>query len=194
MSVQVDQITGVGTLVQTGDHVDVIIGFGGGTYGSQPVPELCGTGFVETTVDPKTGLTTNTPSTSATVKMVVQNTKVVGTLLPPPPATPAASSNGTTTTAPAGTSLNGQQEIVLMSVTAQQAEVLADTARSTASLSPPSLPFAQGLRRWRDSSEPGGGPRPDHGGDPQDPGRSVRRPAAPDHPGDPAQEVDQQRA
>jgi Flp pilus assembly protein CpaB len=124
MSIQVDQITGVGTLIQTGDHVDVIIGFGGGTYGSQPVPELCGTGFVETTVDPKTGLVTNTPSTSATVKMIVQNTKVVGTLLPPPPTTPAASTNGTTTTAPTGTSLNGQQEIVLLSVTAQQAEVI----------------------------------------------------------------------
>jgi hypothetical protein len=56
--------------------------------------------------------------------MIVQNTKVVGTLLPPPPTTPAASTNGTTTTAPTGTSLNGQQEIVLLSVTAQQAEVI----------------------------------------------------------------------
>ena len=31
MSVQVDQVTGVGTLIQTGDHVDVIVGFGGST-------------------------------------------------------------------------------------------------------------------------------------------------------------------
>ncbi len=124
MSVQVDQVTGVGTLVQTGDHVDVIIGFGGLTGGSQPVPEACGSGFVETQVDPKTGATTEIPSTSATVKMIVQNAKVVGTLLPQPATTPAASGNGTTTTAPTGTSLNGQQEIVILSVTAQQSEVI----------------------------------------------------------------------
>ena len=122
MSVQVDQITGVGTLVQTGDHVDVIIGFGGTTYGAAPVPESCGTSFRETTVDPKTGLTTEVPSTGASVKMVVQNAKVVGTLLPPPPAAAAAAA---ASPAPAtGTSLNGQQEIVVLSVTAQQAEVI----------------------------------------------------------------------
>ncbi len=123
MSVQVDQITGVGTLVQTGDHVDVIIGFGGTTYGAQPVPESCGTSFRETVVDPKTQLTTEVPSTGASVKMVVQNAKVVGTLLPPPPAAVAATAGASAAPA-SGTSLNGQQEIVVLSVTAQQAEVI----------------------------------------------------------------------
>ncbi len=118
MSVQVDQVTGAGTLIQTGDHVDVVIGFGGSAG-------TCGTGFKLTNIDPKTNLVTDGPALGgASIKMVVQGSKVVGTLLPPPAATPAAASNGTTTTAPTGTSLNGQQEIVLLSVTAQQAEVI----------------------------------------------------------------------
>jgi Flp pilus assembly protein CpaB len=118
MSVQVDQVTGVGTLIQTGDHVDVIIGFGGSTAGTS-----CGTGFQLDNVDPKTGVITPVTNLGgSSVKMVVQSSKVVGTLLPPPTA-PAANS-ASASTPPSGTSLNGQQEIVLLEVTAQQAEVI----------------------------------------------------------------------
>ena len=118
MSVQVDQVTGAGTLIQSGDHVDAIIGFGGSVG-------TCGTGFKLANVDPKTGQVAEGPALGgASIKTIVQNIKVVGTLLPPVTAAPAAASNGTTTTAPTGTALNGQQEIVIMSVTAQQAEVL----------------------------------------------------------------------
>jgi Flp pilus assembly protein CpaB len=119
MSVQVDQVTGAGTLIQTGDHVDVIVGFGGSTAGS-----TCGAGFKLDNVDPKTGAITDGPALGgASIKMIVQSSKVVGTLLPPPPAT-AASNTASASAAPTGTSLNGQQEIVLLSVTAQQAEVI----------------------------------------------------------------------
>jgi Flp pilus assembly protein CpaB len=119
MSVQVDQVTGVGTLIQTGDHVDVIIGFGGSTAGS-----TCGTGFQLDNVDPKTGVITPVSALGgSSIKMVVQSSKVVGTLLPPPAAA-AANSGASASTAPSGTSLNGQQEIVLLQVTAQQAEVI----------------------------------------------------------------------
>ena len=118
MSVQVDQVTGAGTLIQTGDHVDVIIGFGGSTAGS-----TCGTGFQLDNVDPKTGLITPISALGgSSIKMVVQSSKVVGTLLPPPPA--AAANTAAASGAPSGTSLNGQQEIVLLEVTAQQAEVI----------------------------------------------------------------------
>ena len=118
MSVQVDQVTGVGTLIQTGDHVDVIIGFGGSTAGS-----TCGTGFQLDNVDPKTGLITPISALGgSSIKMIVQSSKVVGTLLPPPPA--AAANTAAASGAPSGTSLNGQQEIVLLEVTAQQAEVI----------------------------------------------------------------------
>jgi pilus assembly protein CpaB len=102
MSVQVDQLTGVGTLIQAGDHVDAILGLGG-TAGS------CGAGWP------------NLPpvNPAATVKLIVQNLSVLGTLLPPPTAAAAEASG-----APAGATLNGQQEIVIVGVTAQQAEVL----------------------------------------------------------------------
>ncbi len=103
MSVQVDQLTGVGTLIQAGDHVDAILGLGG-TAGS------CGAGFPAVPpVNP-----------GATVKMIVQNLSVLGTLLPPPVAAAPGASPGTET----GTALNGQQEIVIVGVTAQQSEVL----------------------------------------------------------------------
>ncbi len=118
MSVQVDQVTGAGTLIQTGDHVDVIIGFGGSTAGN-----TCGTGFQLDNVDPKTGVITPVSALGgSSIKMVVQSSKVVGTLLPPPVA--AANNGAAASAAPAGTSLNGQQEIVLLEVTAQQAEVI----------------------------------------------------------------------
>jgi Flp pilus assembly protein CpaB len=61
-----------------------------------------------------------------TVKIVVQNAQVLGTLLPPPDAengqqTNEASgdSNGTQ-----GTALTGQKMIVILAVTAQQAEIV----------------------------------------------------------------------
>jgi len=103
MSVQVDQLTGVGTLIQAGDHVDAILGLGG-TAGS------CGAGWP--------ALPPINPA--ATVKMIVQNLSVLGTLLPPPIASTPQASPGSQE----GTSLNGQQEIVIVGVTAQQAEVL----------------------------------------------------------------------
>jgi pilus assembly protein CpaB len=103
MSLQVDQLSGVGTLIQAGDHVDVILGLGG-TAGS------CGAGFPAVPpINP-----------GGTVKMIVQNLSVLGTLLPPPPANSSTASPGAQT----GTTLNGQQEIVIVGVTAQQTEVL----------------------------------------------------------------------
>jgi hypothetical protein len=56
------------------------------------------------------------------IKVLMQGLQVVATLLPPPPQAEA----GAPTPAPesGGTSLNGQQEIVILAVTPQQAEVL----------------------------------------------------------------------
>jgi pilus assembly protein CpaB len=118
MSVSVDQVTGVGTLIQIGDHVDAVVGFGG-TAGA------CGNSFPVITIDK----TTNQPTPlagidSTSVKLLVQNLKVVGTLLPPPPAQTGTQGGTTTTKTPSGTALNGQQEIVLLAVTPQQAELL----------------------------------------------------------------------
>lgn len=115
VAVQVDQVTGVGTIVQTGDRVDVIV--------SMRIQQL--------QADPKNpGAFIDFPGgPQLSVKTVIQNVKVVGTLLPPPTAAqqqqPAASpAAGGTSSTGATTTLNGQQEIVIVAVTPQQAEVI----------------------------------------------------------------------
>lgn len=112
LAVQVDQISGVGTVIKTGDYVDAVVGF---TADKFPV----------ITVNPAdSSITVVAGLNSTSVKLLLQGMQVMGTLLPPPTA-------GTTDTsaspAPSGgpsTALNGQQEIVILAVTAQQAEVV----------------------------------------------------------------------
>jgi Flp pilus assembly protein CpaB len=58
---------------------------------------------------------------TTTVKTLVQGLQVLGTLLPPPTQAGAATTGGGTG---AGVSLNGQQEIVILAATAQQAELI----------------------------------------------------------------------
>ena len=118
MAVQVDQVSGVGTLINKGDRVDAVVGFGGpaGT---------CGREFSVFTIDKTTG--DPKPIVGAgdnSVKALVQNMQVVGTLLPPPPAATTTQASPAPTSGAAGTALNGQQEIVILAVTPQQAEVI----------------------------------------------------------------------
>ena len=117
IAVQVDQSTGVGTLINVGDRVDMVVGF----TGADKVPVV--------TVDPTTrALTPVAGINSTTTKLILQDMQVIGTLVPP--AAPTTSGSGTsgasggTTTPPAGTSLTGQQELVILAVTLQQAEVI----------------------------------------------------------------------
>ena len=108
MAVQVDQVSGVGTLINVGDRVDVVIGFTG--------PDK----FPLVTVDPTTDALTGVSGyNSTTTKLLLQNMQVIGTLVPP--AEPAATSSGTAATGPA---LTGAQQLVILAVTAQQAEVI----------------------------------------------------------------------
>jgi Flp pilus assembly protein CpaB len=136
--VQVDQVTGVGTLIKPGDRVDVVVGITGldkvplvvnnhgVVTGAAPTPRPSGSG------SPAPSRVTGAneqynplplPYNATTVKTVVEGLQVLGTLLPPPTATaqqPAAS--GQTTSGE--TSLNGQQEIVILAATIQQAEAI----------------------------------------------------------------------
>ncbi len=107
IALQVDQVTGVGTLIQPGDYVDVVIG-------------LTSSSFPVVTVNPDDESITVVQGLNGTsVKMVLQNLQVLVTLLPPPPTTPEGAP------APAeGTALTGQQEIVILAGTANQMEVL----------------------------------------------------------------------
>ena len=95
MAVQVDQVTGVGTVIKTGDYVDMVVGFNVAVL----APDVAGTAF--TVVQGLDG---------TSVKLLLQGMQVLGTLLPPPTAAqaaPAASgqpaaSPGTVAERPAG--------------------------------------------------------------------------------------------
>jgi Flp pilus assembly protein CpaB len=116
MAIQVDQVTGVGTLIHRGDSVDVIIGLK----------------IQQTVLDPTDRTKTKilkVGDPGPSVKMIIQNVKVLGTLLPAAPATtqqqqqPGASPSPGARQQP-NTTLNGQQEIVMVAVTANQAEAI----------------------------------------------------------------------
>jgi Flp pilus assembly protein CpaB len=116
MSVQVDQVSGVGTVVKTGDYVDMVVGI---TADKFPV----------ITVNPvDKSITVVSGLNSTSVKLLLQGMQVMGTLLPPVAAAPA--NGGTASPAPSSaptgpsTALNGQTEIVILAVSAQQSEVL----------------------------------------------------------------------
>jgi pilus assembly protein CpaB len=113
IAVQVDQVTGVGTIIKAGDHVDVVTGITGGQ--KVPVTQW------QTIVPPASfAKVPEDTYNSTTVKTLVQGIQVLGTLLPPP--TAAATTGGPTPSG--GTSLNGQLEIVILAVTTQEAEVI----------------------------------------------------------------------
>lgn len=106
ISVLVDQISGVGTLINRGDYVDMVVGLE----------------FSVTVVDPDTQAVTVVEGVDGTsVKVLLQSMLVVGTILPPPP---APAEGGAAPAASPGTVLNNQQELVLLAVTPQQAEVI----------------------------------------------------------------------
>ena len=113
IAVQVDQVTGVGTVIKTGDYVDMIVA-------------LQGDRFPVITADPQTDTFTVVSGLNSTsVKLLLQGMQVLGTLLPPPPAAAQAApqASGAPPAQP-GTVLTGQQEIVILSVDPQQAEII----------------------------------------------------------------------
>ena len=110
MGVQVDQVSGVGTLIRPGDFVDLLVGFTGDKF-----PVIAPNPEDPTQVQVVGGLN------STSVKLLLQGMQVIGALLPPPPTQEGqpAPQAGTGSTA-----LTGQQEIVILAVSAQQAEVI----------------------------------------------------------------------
>jgi Flp pilus assembly protein CpaB len=125
IAVQVDQSTGVGTIIKSGDYVDIVTGI----TGTDKFP------LVEASARPATGsprpnatpvpagfVPEVLPYNPTTVKTLIPGVQVLGTLLPSPQnvqqtgATPAPGS-GTTT-------LNGQNQIVILAVSSQDAEVI----------------------------------------------------------------------
>jgi pilus assembly protein CpaB len=113
VAVQVDQVTGVGTVIKTGDYVDLIMA-------------LQADKFPVITADEDTNsFTVVSGLNSTSVKLVLQGMQVLGTLLPPAPAAAQAAPQASgAPPAQAGTTLTGQQEIVILAVDAQQAEII----------------------------------------------------------------------
>lgn len=114
MAIQVDQVSGVGTLAKAGDHVDMIIA-------------LTATNFPVVRLNPQDQSVTVVQGLNSTsVKLLLQGMEVLGTLLPP--AAPATGNNAQPSQAPGSgngpTTLNGQQQIVIVAADAQQAEVI----------------------------------------------------------------------
>jgi Flp pilus assembly protein CpaB len=116
MAIQVDQVTGVGTLIHRGDSVDLIIGL--------DIQQV-----VRDPADKTKTKVIDVGKPSATVKMIIQNLKVIGTLKAraapqgqqqqQPAASPSPGSQGQPATA-----LTGEQEIVIVALTANQAEAI----------------------------------------------------------------------
>ena len=111
ITVQVDQVTGVGTVIKTGDYVDMVVGIRADKF------PVITTNPVDDTFTVVSGLN------GTSVKLLLQGMQVLGTLLPPPPAQ-AQGQEGQPAQGETGTALTGQQEIVALSVDAQQAEVI----------------------------------------------------------------------
>ncbi len=118
MAIRVDQATGVGTIIQPGDRVDIIVGFKvtsllPGKEAGDPPFEMPG-------------------GPQLTVKNVIQNVEVLATLVGVPEgqtgqtAAPTPAPDGSTGSTPQspGVGLTGQEQIVIVAVTPEQAEVI----------------------------------------------------------------------
>ncbi len=123
IAVPVDQVSGVGTLIKPGDRVDVVLALTEEQTSKNPIvvenaPTKEGLPLITVrnfeTVD---GLLNNT-----TVKVLVENLRVIGTILSPPTTTQGTEgAQGTGNQAP---TLDGRQQLVLLEVTPQQAELI----------------------------------------------------------------------
>jgi pilus assembly protein CpaB len=113
MAIQVDQVSGVGTLIKTGDYVDMVVG-------------LTGDKFPVVTLNPQDkSITVVAGLNSTSVKLLLSGMQVLGTLLPPPPAATTAEGAAPGPSGQPSTGLSaGGLEMVIVSVDAQQAEIL----------------------------------------------------------------------
>jgi pilus assembly protein CpaB len=124
MAISVDEVNGVGTLIQPGDRVDVVIAF---IKDADRKPEIPETFVPPRNVAPpscdkllceESAIGINVAST----KVVIQNLRVVGILLSGP-ASPQGGAQASPAPA-AGPILTGRTELVMLAVSDQQAEVL----------------------------------------------------------------------
>jgi pilus assembly protein CpaB len=111
MSLQIDAVSGVGTIIQTGDFVDMVLGLSGDAF---PVVQL---NPEDDSIQVVAGLN------NTSVKLLIEGMQVLGVVrqAPPPPAegepTPTPDENAPEVT-------EGSTALVILSVTAQQSELI----------------------------------------------------------------------
>ena len=114
ISIQVNQVNGVGTLIKTGDYVDLLLG-------------VTGDKFPVVTLNPEDdSITVVQGLNSTSVKLLIEGMQVIGTIRPPTTATTRtnAAPSGSAAQAPTTTLSDEGQELVILAVTAQQAELI----------------------------------------------------------------------
>ena len=113
ITVEVDQVTGVGTTIKPGDYVDMVVGIRADKFP------------VITTNPADNSFTVVAGINGTSVKLLLQGMQVLGTLLPPPTQTQQGQEGQPPPSGQPGTALNeGQHEIVALAVDAQQSEVI----------------------------------------------------------------------
>ena len=115
ISIQVNQVNGVGTLIKTGDYVDLVLG-------------VTGDKFPVVTLNPEDdSITVVQGLNSTSVKLLIEGMQVIGTIRPPTTATNRtneAPSGSPGAQAPTTTLSDENQVLVVLAVTAQQAELI----------------------------------------------------------------------
>ena len=85
MSVQVDQVSGVGTIINAGDYVDMVTGITGTDKVPVDIAPAPAAPRANGSPVPRGQLTPEVrPYNPTTVKTLIQGIQVLGTLLPPP--------------------------------------------------------------------------------------------------------------
>jgi Flp pilus assembly protein CpaB len=128
MAVQVDQVTGVGTLIRAGDRVDVVITLSDSGGKNPLVVEKAPTREGTPPVPVRNFATVDDLLNNTTTKILVENVQVLGTLLPPLPEQQGQQApqptEGTTEEPEGGTALTGQQQIAILGLLPQQVELV----------------------------------------------------------------------
>ena len=119
--IAVNQLTGVGNLLDVGDTLDLVISLRGDAF---PVVQILSDGSV-TVVSGINPLSVKLP-------LLLQDVQIIAAIDPPPPPAPAAQQGQPAPTAAPQVQLD-QQKLLILSVTPQQAEVLL-FARTTGTL------------------------------------------------------------
>jgi len=123
IAVPVDQVSGLGTLLKPGDRVDVVLAFIEDQAAKNPiVVEKPPTKEGQPPVAVRNFATIDDLLSNTSVKVLVENLRIVGTLVP----TPTVVQDQADPNAPAGPSYSGQvgTQLVLLEVTPQQAELI----------------------------------------------------------------------